>query len=242
MALDSADEKIAAIARDKDDSSDEVKTTTEANDDDFFGFWNLEGFVYRVCRPDEDITNGIYCQDPNSNRTINQHVAHGSTIPSRYISTTASHEVALLWAYYEMNTEFRTPRKKPLPVMKIRLKVLEGTQVEDGCANLTEKKVREHFIKGATHRCYAIASKEVIFTDHIPKYLPDSDACSNAAMFQGQIFTGEGLNADKLVQQIGNMALATKNDPQLVYWPDEHMVKPPQPGQKRKKKEKEQSQ
>lgn len=232
------DEKIAAIARDEDDSSDEVKTKHEANDENFFGFCDLEGYVYRVCRANEVVSNGIYCQDPKSNRTINQHVAHGSTIPSKYISTTASHEVALLWAFYEMNTDCRNPRQEPLPIVKIKLRVLEDTDVENGCANLNNEKVREHFIKGATHRNFAKASKEVIFTGHIPKFImPNHDApISIAATPQVQSFKSEGLNADDLVHRLRQMKFETRNDPQLVYWSDDNMVMPPQPPPKKKMK------
>ena len=63
-----------------------------------FGLDNLNSrFVYRVLRPDEDPYDNLTCKDSYSMRSIAQHVESGLRIPSQYISTTCSFEMAKEW-------------------------------------------------------------------------------------------------------------------------------------------------
>ncbi|XP_053382190.1 uncharacterized protein LOC128549496 [Mercenaria mercenaria] len=148
-------------------------------DEYFYGFHGLkEEILYRVLRSDESdevIKNEIVCKDPNSTRTVEQHIASGSKYGSRFISTTTDREVAALWAFYKMETPERKPRDKPLRIVKITVEKLVGTETEKKCINLCNKEVREHFIKGATHRSWAISSKEVLFQYRIPKYVQNAE-------------------------------------------------------------------
>lgn len=120
------------------------------------GYYGLQGLdpnaeLYRACNKDADISKGILCKDPNSNRTVAQHIASGSKKPSQYISTTTSSDVVLKWA------------EEGQPLVNIYVSRLDGMETLDKMINLTDKDVREHFIKGAIHRNWAISSKEVLF-------------------------------------------------------------------------------
>lgn len=146
------------------------------NCNDLYGFQGLideSQYVYRVCRPDEDIENGIHCSDPQSNRTVAKHVASGTRHPSRFISTTADELTARLWAFFEMDTPDRSERPEPLRIIIIYLDRVRGTTQEEECINLNNQKVREHFITGATHRNFAKSSREVLFQYTIPHEMYD---------------------------------------------------------------------
>ena len=54
-------------------------------------------FVYRVLRPEEDFDNHLLCCDIMSDRTLDQHVEDGLTVPSHFISTTSSLINAIKW-------------------------------------------------------------------------------------------------------------------------------------------------
>lgn len=156
------------------DTQDSTRGLQE--DEEYYGFQGLTDetdYVYRVCRADEDISQGIRCVDPTSTRTVAQHVASGTRIPSRYISTTCELSTALLWAFYVMDTQSRYLRPQPLRVVRIHLSRAQGTELEAGCVNLNCERVREHFIQGAIHRNYARSSREVLFQDHIPPSMFD---------------------------------------------------------------------
>ena len=146
-----------------------INVSEDPDDDDYKGFHGLTGTVYRVCRPDEDLQKDIECRDPNSTRTVEQHVASGRKYPSRFISCTANDEVARLWAYYAMHTKTRAKRKNPLRIIKISVDKLKSTETEGHCINLTNESVRNHFIKGSTNRSWVISSQEVLFEYSIPK-------------------------------------------------------------------------
>lgn len=143
---------------------------------DHYGFQGLEDqceCIYRVCRPNEDIENGIQCSDANSSRTVAQHVASGTWHPSRFISTTADELTARLWAFYRMDTPSRSRRQQPLRIIRIYLNRIRGTEQEEGCVNLNNQGVREYFIGGAIHRNYARSSREVLFQYTIPREMYD---------------------------------------------------------------------
>ena len=135
-----------------------VSKTSKLN----IGYYGLQGLdpdaiLYRACNKDADISKDILCKDPNSDRTVEQHIASGSKKPSRYISTTTSSKVILKWA------------EEGQPLMKIYVSRLDGMETLDKMINLTDKDVREHFIKGAIHKNWAKSSKEVLFQYCIPK-------------------------------------------------------------------------
>ena len=156
-------------------SDSNVSSDSNGNDEDVYGFQGLneEGvkYVYRVCRPDEDIGEAIVCRDENSDRSVSQHVTSGTRHPSRFISTTSSPIVALLWAFYEMNVSSRPRRQQNLRIVRISLDaVSEIPDLAKGCINLNNRKVREHLIPAATARNFAISSNEVLFIGLIPKF------------------------------------------------------------------------
>ena len=128
-------------------------------DKDYYGLRGLDpdAVLYRACDKNADISKDIECKDPNSDRTVEQHIASGSKKSSRYISTTTSSDVVDKWA------------KEDQPIVKIDLSRLAGMKELNEMINLTNTEVREHFIKGATHRSWAKSSKEVLFQYRIPK-------------------------------------------------------------------------
>jgi hypothetical protein len=149
-------------------------------DDYFYGFNGLDApyrhlgqkvYLYRVLREDEFIEDGILCQDKDSNRTVEKHIASGTKYKSKYISTTSSLDVARYWAYFEMNTPERKARKVPLRIVEIDIQLLAGTKYEKKCINLCNEEVRNHFIKGAIHKNWAKSSQEVLFVEEIPKFV-----------------------------------------------------------------------
>ncbi|XP_060605083.1 uncharacterized protein LOC132757727 [Ruditapes philippinarum] len=147
------------------------KSKGETKDKNYYGFHGLDdtNYLYRVLREKESIKNGIICQDKNSTRFVEQHIASGSRFKSKFISTTSSLDVARYWAYFEMDTSERKPRKVPLRIVEIDIQELAGTKYEKKCINLCDEEVRNHFIKGAIHRNFAKSSKEVLFVEKIPK-------------------------------------------------------------------------
>ncbi|XP_060607504.1 uncharacterized protein LOC132759704 [Ruditapes philippinarum] len=147
------------------------KSKEETKDKDFYGFHGLNVHLYRVLREDESIENGIFCQDKDSSRSVEQHIASGSKYKSKFISTTSSLDVARYWAYFEMNTPERKARKVPLRIVEIDIQLLAGTKYEKKCINLCNEEVRNHFIKGAIHKNWAKSSQEVLFVVEIPKFV-----------------------------------------------------------------------
>ena len=146
---------------------------SDRNDEQFFGLQGLEDlteYIYRVCPPEQNIEEAIECNDPDSPRTVSQHVTSGSRIPSRFISTTANEETALLWAFYDMQNHSRPLRNTPLTVVRIRLEAARAiANLCEDCVNLNNRQVREHFVRGATARNFAMSSREVLFQYRIPR-------------------------------------------------------------------------
>ena len=132
-------------------------------DGDYYGLQGLSpnAVLYRACLPDQDTDKDINSKakpgSKDADRTVEQHIASGSKKSSRFISTTASHDVVFKWA-----TEGQ-------PIIKIYLSRMAGMPAIDEMINLTNTEVREHFIKGATHRNWAKSSQEVLFQWCIPK-------------------------------------------------------------------------
>ena len=81
------------------------------------GLQNLkEDFLYRALRTDEDPYKDIVCKDPSSNRTIDQHVKDGLKFPSKYISTTASFNLAERWI---RTSAYKSSYKRGTTIVKI---------------------------------------------------------------------------------------------------------------------------
>jgi hypothetical protein len=150
------------------DSIDELTRKTKGlhidkPDKDYYGLQGLkkDGVLYRACLKEQDIDKDIVSKakpgTPDANRTVAQHIASGSKKSSRFISTTASSDVVSNWA-----TEGQ-------PIIKIHLSKMAGMKALDEMINLTNTEVREHFLKGATHRNWAKSSQEVLFQWCIPK-------------------------------------------------------------------------
>ena len=148
-------------------------------DKDYYGLQGLDPntVLYRVCRSDQDISKDIECKanrgSKESERSVNQHINSGSRLASRFISTTASSDVALEWAYYTKETRGNViKRSVPLPIIKINLSKMSGMQELSDLINLTNQEVREHFVSGATQISRVKSSQEVLFQWRIPKRNP----------------------------------------------------------------------
>ena len=143
-------------------------------DKDYYGLQGLDPntVLYRVCRSNQDISKDIVCKakpgSPESKRSVNQHINSGSTHASCFISTTASRDVALKWAYYTKETPDNV-KKRNLPIIEINLSKMSGMQELRDLINLTNQEVREHFISGATQINRVKSSQEVLFQWRIPK-------------------------------------------------------------------------
>ena len=130
-----------------------------------------DSYVYRVCRKDEDLSKDIVAKakpgTAEAKRTVNQHINSGSKKASRYISATASPEVARQWSYYTKETPKDVrPRDEPLPIIKIDPSKMEGTSKP---IDLTNESERQKHVSGATQINRVKSSQEVLFKDRIPK-------------------------------------------------------------------------
>lgn len=146
-------------------------------DEDFYGLQGLDPdtVLYRVCRYDQDTDHDILCKaEPGSEeakRTVNQHINSGSRLASRFISSTVSQDVALQWAFYTKETpnDVKLRPNGPQPIIIIYLSRMKGMPELKNLINLTNKKVREHFVKGITQINRVKSSHEVLFQWRIPK-------------------------------------------------------------------------
>ena len=148
-------------------------------DESYYGLQGLDPntVLYRVCRSDQDTNKDIVCKakpgTPDAERSVNQHINSGSTKDSRFISTTASSDVALKWAYYTKESKDDVKKREvPLPMVKVDLSKMAGMQELKDLINLTDQDVREHFVSGATQINRVKSSQEVLFQWRIPKKNP----------------------------------------------------------------------
>ena len=155
LNLSSSSDSSSSDDEDLSSSSD----SSSSDDESYYGLQGLDPgtVLYRACREDEDTDEDIVCKDSDSDRSVEKHIASGSKYTSRFISTTTSSEVVLKWA------------KEGQPIIKIYLSRMTGMKALNKMINLTNTAVRKHFIKGWTHRNWAISSKEVLFQWRIPK-------------------------------------------------------------------------
>ena len=131
------------------------------------GLHNLkEDFLYRALRTDEDPDKRIICKDPNSNRTIDQHVKDGLTYPSKYISTTASFDLAERWI---RTSAYKSSYKCGTTIVKIDVNILKSNfpHLVNSAYNFTEEDVIDAFLTGESKR-FARRYDEVVFENYIP--------------------------------------------------------------------------
>ena len=131
------------------------------------GLHNLqENFLYRALRNDEDPYRDIVCKDPNSNRTIDEHVKDGLKFPSKYISTTAKFDLAQTW----IETSVRKSNyKRGTTIIKIDMKYLKNNYPDlvNSAYNFTNDIVRSSFLSKDSCN-YARKYEEVVFERFIP--------------------------------------------------------------------------
>ena len=164
------------------DGIDELVTRTSnlaiEKDEDFYGLQGLDpntAVLYRVCRYDEDTDQDILCKakwgSEEAQRTVNQHINSGSRLASRFISSTVSKDVALQWAFYTKETpkDVKLRPNGPQPIIIIYLSRMKGMPELKNLINLTNEKVREHFVEGSTQINRVKSSHEVLFQWRIPK-------------------------------------------------------------------------
>ena len=111
--------------------------------------------VYRVIRPDEDPSAGIFAKNSGRDMSVTGHVQSGSRNKgSQYISTTTDLDVANHWANESGNS-----------IVEIDLKSLpEGTRVYD----LSTEEGRDMYLSNDRSKGFASASSEVLITDEVP--------------------------------------------------------------------------
>ena len=133
------------------------------------GLHNLkEDFIYRALRTDEDPYKDIVCKDPNSNRTIDQHVKDGLTFSSKYISTTAKFNLAQAWI--ETSLKKSTCKyKRGTTIIKIDMNYLKRNNPDlvNSAYNFTDEMVRRSVLLKESCN-YARKYEEVVFERLIP--------------------------------------------------------------------------
>jgi hypothetical protein len=110
--------------------------------------------VYRVIRPEEDPSVGIFPKDPNGTKTIGSHVGAGSNkgYTSQFISTTLSLEVAMYHA---------CKSGKGARIVEIDVTQVGGQKADLSCGTHPD-------LPGATAGNFAISSQEVLLEGTIP--------------------------------------------------------------------------
>ena len=135
------------------------------------GLDNLNSrFVYRVLRPDEDPYDNLTCKDSYSMRSIAQHVESGLRIPSQYISTTCSFEMAKEWLETADEKTSWIYGNKRTTIVKIdiyRIKS-EYPQIANSAVDLTNFRNLDYFLENAAQKRFANAYQEVVFSCYIP--------------------------------------------------------------------------
>ena len=133
------------------------------------GLHNLrEEFLYRALRTEEDPYKNIVCKDASSDRSIDVHVKNGLKNPSKYISTTASFNLAQRWigtAAYKSNYAY----ERGTTIVKIDVNYLKSRyrNLVSSAYNFTDGNVRDAFLTGKSED-FAARYEEVVFEDYIP--------------------------------------------------------------------------
>ena len=135
------------------------------------GLDNLNSrFVYRVLRPDEDPYDNLTCKDTYSMRSIAQHVESGLRIPSQYISTTCSFEMAKEWLETADEKTSWIYGNKRTTIVKIDIYKIksEYPQIANSAVDLTNFRNLDYFLENAAQKRFANAYQEVVFSCYIP--------------------------------------------------------------------------
>lgn len=115
---------------------------------------NSSSIVYRVIRPEEDVSQGLIAKNPNAHYTPEGHVLNGSRpgFKSQYISTTTDLNIARTWADKTGN----------------RIVEIDLTKVESNVINLSTESGRSTYLKGVTATNFAKSSSEVLIEEFVP--------------------------------------------------------------------------
>jgi hypothetical protein len=115
---------------------------------------NCGGTVYRVIRPDEDPSAGLFPKNPDANVSVDEHVRFGSRpgFESQYISTTKNIDVAQGWAARSGN----------------RIVSIDLGQVDGDIIDLSTYQDRDYYLLDSKGRGYAMKSEEVLINGSVP--------------------------------------------------------------------------
>jgi hypothetical protein len=113
-----------------------------------------ERTVYRVIRPDENPSIGLFAKDVSASYTPEGHILNGSrpNFRSQYISTTAKLSVAEQWAARTGN----------------RIVAIDLDNVTSNVIDLSTEAGRSAYLKGITAKNFAKASAEVLIEKYVP--------------------------------------------------------------------------
>jgi RHS repeat-associated protein len=115
---------------------------------------NCGGTVYRVIRPDEDPSAGLFPKNPDANVSVDEHVRFGAQpgFESQYISTTKNIDVAQGWAASSGN----------------RIVSIDLGQVDGDIIDLSTYQDRDYYLLDWKGRGYAMKSDEVLINGSVP--------------------------------------------------------------------------
>ena len=115
---------------------------------------NCGGTVYRVIRPDEDPSVGLFPKNADANVSIDEHVRVGSRpgFESQFISTTRNIDVARAWAARSGN----------------RIVSIDLGQVNGEIIDLSTYQDRDYYLLDWKGRGYALKSEEVLIDGNVP--------------------------------------------------------------------------
>ena len=123
-----------------------------------------------MIRPDEDPHKNLTCKDPNSFRSIAQHVESGLRIPSQYISTTSSLEKAKKWLETANEQTSRKYMNERTTIVSIDVSEIKSKypQIAKSAIDLTDDPNRNYFLETEKQLKFACAYQEVLFVKRIP--------------------------------------------------------------------------
>lgn len=123
-------------------------------------------YLYRVLRPEENPDKGLKASDRFSDTSIEDHVAYGTKITSKYISTCASKTTAKRFA--QLGLDHGDP--SPKTIVKLDVAELEDIPTVK-IIDLTKSSVRRKHL-GSNERAhrFAMAWEEVLIKGKVPKY------------------------------------------------------------------------
>lgn len=122
-------------------------------------------YLYRVLRADEDHKKGLKAAAPNSSLSISDHVAVGSRLSSKYISTCSNLSTARRFA--DLGISRRGGTKTIVTIDVAKLEQVWGVQIID----LTDSYTRQiHCGSSSQAMRYASDWDEVIVIGEIPAH------------------------------------------------------------------------